>query len=771
MKKFLIFVCAVAIMLSAAILWLADIPNWVALDTDKILTADAASVMLDANGDEAVLLAGVQARVILNSSEIPDIVKRAFISAEDVRFYKHNGIDVKRIFGALLNDIRTMSLKEGASTITQQLVKLTHLTSEKKLSRKMNEAYLALRLERVMPKDEILTAYLNTVYFGSGAYGIESAARTYFGKSASSLNISEAALLAGIIKAPSRYSPFAFPDSARVRRDYVIDKMLEENYISVDQATEAKKAELPNETYNKDVSAFGWYRDAVIDECASILNISADDLLTGGYTVHTCLNADMQLYAEKLFENGANFPDPASDGTPAQAAFCAIDPATGAVRALIGGRSYSVARGLNRATQSRRQPGSAFKPISVYASAIDAYGLSPSSVIDDVKRVYDGGYSPNNAGGKFYGSVTLRTALSKSLNAATVSLIDFTGIKSARDYAMRAGIPLNDGDNGLALALGSLTYGVTPLELACAYAPLANGGVSAQGHTVDKIINRNGRVVYERAYAQNRVMKSASAYLITDMLTTAAESGSASALAQAGMPIAGKTGTSSIAGEGNRDIWTVAYNPDLICASWMGFDETDDQHQIPSWAGGSSYPARLLAQFFKGMGSGADFEMPDGVAAVRLDKNALETECRALRAPDYAPAELTVNEVFDKERVPAYFSNAFEAPEKLEKLNAEIVSGGRARIWFTIQSANADYLLVRKADGNSEVIATANGRAGDVFEYTDELKSEICAYTVVARNRTLHQTGKTVLSAESDAVTLNRRKNLLEQIEDLFITQ
>ncbi len=771
MKKLLIIVCAIIIILSATVLWLADIPNWVSLDTDRILSSDAASVMLDANGEEAALLSGVRKRVILRSEEIPDIVKHAFISAEDTRFLKHRGIDVRRIFGALVNDIRTMSLKEGASTITQQLVKLTHLTGEKKLSRKLNEAYLALRLERVMSKDEILTAYLNTVYFGSGAYGIESASRAYFGKNASSLDISEAALLAGIIKAPSRYSPFASPDSALVRRDYVIDKMLEENYISEDEATEAKKAALPQETNSENAIAFGWYRDAVIDECVSLFKISADDLLTGGYTVYTCLNPDMQLYAEKLFENGANFPDPASDGTPAQAAFCAVDAVTGAVRAVIGGRSYSVARGLNRTTQSRRQPGSAFKPISVYASAIDAYGLSPSSIIDDVKRVYDGGYSPNNAGGKFYGSVTLRTALSKSLNAATVSLIDFTGINSARDYAMRAGIPLDKSDNGLALALGSLTYGVTPLELACAYAPLANGGNSAQGHTVEKIVDRNGRIVYEHAYRQNRVMKSSSAYLITDMLKTAAESGSASALSQAGMPLAGKTGTASISENGNRDIWTVAYNPDLICVSWMGFDETDDEHQIPSWAGGSSYPSQLLAKFFSEIGSGADFQIPNSVTTVSLDKSALETEYHALRAPDYAPKELTISEVFDKEHMPSHYSNAFEAPEKLKTLNAEIMPSGSSRIWFTIQSANADYLIVRKANGKSEVIATASGRAGDVFEYIDEFDAEVCEYTVVARNRTLYLAGKTVLSEESDSVTLFRRKNLLEQIQDLFIAR
>ena len=509
-KRAIWITLAVAAALLLIFLWRLDIPHWQRLDVEKLNEVNTATEVFDANDQSAGTLRGGVNRKLVSISSVPEPVQNAFIAAEDLRFYRHHGVDVRRMFGALWKDLTTLSYAQGASTITQQLIKLTHLSSAKSLSRKVQEIVLALQLERVMTKPQILEAYLNTVYFGHGAYGIEAAANVYFDKPVSALTVSEGALLAGIIKAPSTYAPHLNPEKAVRRRDGILATMAEHGFISADEAERARSEALALKENQSDDRQYAWYMDAVLTEAAQALGLSADEVLTGGYAIRTGLNPAMQTSAEALFRDADAFPA-AIDETPVQASLIALDAATGEVRAVIGGRSYDVAMGLNRATQIRRQPGSAFKPVSTYAAAIDAYGFVPSSTVQDTPRTFEGGYTPRNAGDNTYGTVTLREALSRSLNIATVDLADLIGTDALRRYAQRFGIPLSDRDVNLSLALGSLTDGVSPEVLGGAYCALANGGLRVTPHFIREIRDASGRTVYRAGTVQARAVQDSTA--------------------------------------------------------------------------------------------------------------------------------------------------------------------------------------------------------------------------------------------------------------------
>lgn len=764
MKKATVIVSAICLAGLALLLYALDFSSWQKLNLDKIVNVNAASVLYDKDGNEFGAVGKSKSANYLKKDEIPEHVKNAFIACEDKRFYSHSGIDIKRIFGAFLNNIKSASYSEGGSTITQQLVKLTHLSQEKKLSRKANEAVLAMKLEKALSKDEILTAYLNTVYFGAGAYGLENASRIYFGKSPRELTIAEAATLAGIIKAPSAYSPRNDPEKAEERRNYVLLRMMEDGYISKSDMEKAKSKAI-EVVSNADREEFPWYRDLVLDEAEEKLNLSADEILTGGYQIYTCIDQERQKRIETLYKIDSLFPQNASDGTKAESTFICVDAQNGGILCCVGGRGYEVMRGFNRATDARRQPGSALKPLSVYAAAIDGLGMSPTTIVDDTQRTFDGGYAPKNAGGSYNGLVTLREALARSLNVASVSLIEFTGIDRARDYIKRFGLPVEKSDNGLALALGSMTKGVTPMELTEGYAALSNGGRVVNAHAIEKIVDRNGKTVYEFAPTNKRAVTMESAYMLTSMLTTAATTGSARALKDAPCPVAAKTGTVSIDENKNRDAWTAAYTTEIAACVWMGFDETTEDMYMRSAESGS-FAAKLMAEFMKSE-TGKEFRRPDTIAELSIDKQALSNQKRVWLAPENAPKTLTQTEIFLKGREPNVISPAFQTPVRP---NAPEVSekGDEIIIRFTIADEAYEYLVFSETEGNKELIASVTGTLGEKKEIHVPRKTKTTVYTLAARNKIMHEAGVTLLSLESDGVEVYGKKTITGMLENLL---
>ncbi|MDP2892224.1 MAG: transglycosylase domain-containing protein, partial [Bacillota bacterium] len=394
------FATLVLAFISGCLIFYVIVASETRLDESKLKNLPQALLIYDSKGTEQATVSGSQNRQCVPLSKVPQYVRDAFIAVEDVRFYQHGGLDIKRIFGALWDDITSGKLKEGASTISQQLIKLTHLTSEKTIMRKVKEAVMAIQLERSYSKDEILEMYLNTVYFGNGAYGIEAASKAYFGKDVSELTLSQGALLAGVIKSPSNYAPHLDFEAAIKRRDVVLSLMEQYGFIPAEAEASAKaeKIALATQTSSRGYP-YGYFTDAALDEARDALGISSDELMTGGYRIYTTLDPAAQKACEDLFLDKANFPPDAADGTLAQSAMVVIDPETGGVSALMGGREYVVKHGLDRATGMYRQPGSAIKPVLVYAPALELGICTPATVLYDSPQDFNG-YKPDNFGGK-----------------------------------------------------------------------------------------------------------------------------------------------------------------------------------------------------------------------------------------------------------------------------------------------------------------------------------------------------------------------------------
>ena len=746
------WILAAALTLTAALLALLlyqlDLGAWQSLDLSRIRNQPLATVVFDREDAAAGALSGAVNRVWVSLEDLPSYVPQAFVAAEDSRFYSHHGVDVRRIFGALLHDAATLSLSQGASTITQQLIKLTHLTSEKTLARKAQEAYLALKLEKQMTKDEILEAYLNTVYFGAGAYGVQAASQVYFGKDASQMTLSEASLLAGVIQSPSRYAPHRNLEGALQRRSYVLKAMVSCGFLSENQADEAASS-VP-EIQAAVSQARGWYLDQVLLEAMSLLHTDAEGVLGGGYRVYTYLDTAAQTAAQEALAN-AQYPEAAAQG-----ALIAMDPQTGGICALVGGRSYTAALGLNRALSARRQPGSLMKPVSTYALAVEKYGYLPSTTVYDVQRSYADGYTPGNSGGNYAGATTLRTALQKSMNAATVDLAETMGVSQVADMAASLGIPLSQEDRNLSLALWSMTAGVTPREMCAAYCALANGGTLRQTACIRRIEDRYGRVVYVQKNAGTQAISPETACILTDMLKSAASQGTARALSALNVPIAGKTGTAGLKNGDTSDVWIAAYTPEICTVVWMGKDDNSGGGMAAS-VSASGYAAPACTQFLSSLSlSGDDFPLPASLDRVLADRYALESGLGLMLATDKTPREYTQPEIVRRgAAVPV--SQAWEAPLPVTDL---AVSGGKnqsPQVTFTALQPFAEYLILRKSGAETRVVATLSGSAGEALSFTDTEAdtSQINDYSVLPRHRLLYECGQTLSGPVSRTVRCN----------------
>ena len=759
MKRERWIVYAGLVLLIGVCVFLLDIPHWKALDMGKLNSFDESTTLYDRSGRLMVSLHAREDRNVVRPEEIPPLVKNAFIAIEDARFYSHHGVDWMRVFGALISDLKSMSFREGGSTITQQLIKLTHLSSEKSLSRKAQEAYLALKLERKMDKESILAAYLNTVYLGHGTYGIQSAARVYFDKEIQELSLAEAAALAAIVKSPSAYAPHLNPEACFNRRNIVITAMEEQNMVSHEDAEKARSEPLNLAPGQRD--QFGsWYADYVLDQAAKLMSLSVDDFYIGGYRIDTTLDLSRQGLADRLFTDQSLFPSDALDGTSCQSAMVCLDPSDGSILSIMGGRSYDVHRGLNRATQSLRQPGSTFKPISVYAAAVDLFGCTPVTLLRDEERDFGGGYRPGNAGEKQNGIVTLRQALARSMNLATMDLLTRTGVDAAWMYATRAGIPLSDLDRNLSIALGSLHDGVSPLSLCAAYCPLANGGYYSEPYVIRRILDKDGQAIYTHEPTRHTVMRPESAAMLTSVLSSAATWGTAAALSSVPGAVAGKTGTVAAA-KGNRDIWTVAFTPSEVVTVWMGFDQTTDKHVLPEGTTGSGFPARLAARLLESFADqDAVFVVPDTLKRVELDGQALMTEGQVVLSSEYTPPTGRIQELLPLSQVPTEVSDLWNPPERPVSLHIDTDPRGGVLISLFSLDPYVEYRIMREQNGNTELVAALRGRKGALLTARDEPNGS-CDYWVQSVHVLRQQAGMEAEAEPSERIHWSRN-NLFE---------
>lgn len=553
-------------------------------------TVNDTTIVFDEMGKEVAALNRGQSGIRVSYNQIPKDLINAFVAIEDERFWHHNGIDIKRIIGAFIHNIQRRSLSEGASTITQQLVRNKLLMFEKSFKRKIQEQYLAIQLEKRLTKQQILEEYLNTINLGNGAYGVQAAAYTYFGKDVSKLSLAECALIAGITKNPSYYNPFKFPDHAKKRQELVLKKMLELGYITEDeyyQAINQKLVYSKNNRRNLLPYKYPYFVDSVIDEAIVVLQRQkgitkeeAEDLVYGGgLKIYTTLDSSIQSAMEEVFSDSRYMPTVRyydKNGTPQpQAAAVLIDFRTGAVKGIMGGRgNMNAVRLFNRATMSVRQPGSAIKPIAVYALALER-GYSPWSIVLDAPFSI-GGYAPKNwytnktGYSSYKGYMTLKQALVWSANVPAVKLAYKLGVQNVYENLKNFGFTtLTEEDkNNLSIAIGGFTYGVKPIELTAAFAAVANEGVYIKPHFIAKIEDRYGNTIYEYTYESRRVMEERNAQLLTDMLQSVVKTGITIGTSF-DYPVAGKTGTT----DDNKDRWFVGYTPDYVLGVWVGEDE------------------------------------------------------------------------------------------------------------------------------------------------------------------------------------------------------
>ncbi|MWV46699.1 PBP1A family penicillin-binding protein [Paenibacillus sp. HJL G12] len=533
-------------------------------------------------------------RAMAELEEMPELLKATFLAVEDRRFYSHQGLDYTGITRALWNNTMRMKVSEGGSTITQQLARNLFLNRDQNMLRKVNEASIALALEKRLSKHDILRLYLNQIYMGDGQYGVKAAAEHYFGVTdLKKLEIMQIAALAAIPKGPSIYNPLSDSELPRERRELVLSIMRQRGLITREEMLAAVHEEYmpPAATKSKTIGAS--YLDAVMKEASDLTGKSREDLQTGGYTIVTAMNTAAQSALEESFRNPDLFPPDGKD-RQVESAMVIMDHRTGEVLALTGGRNPS-AGNLNRAVVDARQPGSSFKPIIDYGPALESGLYTPESVLPDLKTAY-GSYKPENLNGVYRGQTTMKVALQESINAPAVWLLKQVGLSKAIGFAAKLGIDLPEEDHNLSIALGGLHQGISPLKMAQAYSVFASGGFFREAHTVRQIKDSKGKVLYTHDSKQRQAIKPVTAERMTAMLRNVVNEGTGKK-ARLNRPVAGKTGTTQldlagISRKANRDLWFVGYTPEWTAAVWMGFDRTDKDNYMTA---GSGQAAALFA--------------------------------------------------------------------------------------------------------------------------------------------------------------------------------
>lgn len=507
--------------------------------------------------DGTVLLqTGNATRETLKSWQMPDKLKQAFVAIEDSRFYEHDGVDYKGVARALVANVTSQNLVEGASSINQQLARMVYLNQERSFWRKLREIRLAQRLNQGLSKDQILERYLNLVYLGEGTYGVADSAWVYFTKKVDQLTLAEMATLAAMPPAPNKYSPFVNPQFAKGRRDFVLDRMVDAKFITTAEANAAKAEPLkPKRSRMKRAEQQARYFTKYIEQELP-KRISAKAIKQGGLTVETTLNPQWQEKAEEVVNSTVRN----NRGSFGQAAMVSIDPRTGGIRAMVGGTDFETNQ-FNRVTQAKRQPGSTFKPI-LYATAI-AGGISPNKTYLDAPLDVDG-YKPKNAGKSFRGQISMRDALVNSVNIIAVKILIDTGWQPVIDVAKKMGIE-SKLEPYYSLALGGLE--VNLLEITSAYTTFANQGVHNPVHGIARIVNNKGEILYEHKSKPEKVFEPDTNAIMTWMMRGVVNEGTATS-AQIGRPVAGKTGTT----DKERDLWFIGFVPQLVTGVWLGND-------------------------------------------------------------------------------------------------------------------------------------------------------------------------------------------------------
>ncbi len=672
------------------------------------------------NNNNKLLTSNIKQKNI-NVEEIPKNVVEAFVSIEDKSFYKHKGVNYKRMLSSTIKNIKSKSLKEGASTISQQVVKNTHLTNEKTFKRKINELLLTQKLEKSLSKNEIMTSYLNAIYFGGGAFGINNASQRYFSKDAKDLSLEEGATLAGIIKSPSKYSPITHPEECKKRRDLVLHQMFKDKKISDEVYNKAKNSEL-NLKLNRSCLGSNSYYSASINEACKILKLNEKDLMLNEYKIYTYQNEDLQKIADEEMNNSSAYcKQENSNGL-----IISVDNKTGGVNAFSGKSDYDL-------LTLSRQPGSVFKPIISYAPCLENNIINPLTPILDEKLNIDG-YEPKNYNNSYHGWTSAKNCLAKSLNVPSVKLLNYVGIDKAKSFASKLKINFDANDNGYALALGGMTKGLNFLNLTNCYQCFANNGKYIDIGFIKEIKTKDGKTIYKHNETGKQVIKESTAFLLSDMLKESVKNGTCRKLNLANYNnICAKTGTVGVNNKNkeNSDVWSLSYTPQSTLCVWFG--STDNKNLLPKNITGANTPTLLAQSFYsKAKLKKDNFIKPDSV--IEKEINALEynNNQKIMLASDSTPDRYKIKALFSLGNEPKETSNIFD---ELEDIKINVIKNENDNVEISFKANNyIEYEIIRKDDDNEIILDTIKNKNENIMFCDKTLKQgNLYTYYVIAK--------------------------------------
>lgn len=683
-----------AILVLAVLFYYFGVTAGLKLDRSKLTLDTSCMQIYDGEGNQIDTSAKRSATPF---SSFPDYLPNAFVAVEDKRFYTHNGLDYRRIGKALMKNIASFSFREGASTISQQLIKNTHLTSEKTVNRKLKELKLTRILEHNYEKEEILELYLNSIYFGHSAFGISDAAYFYFGKDPSELTAAESAMLAALVKSPNRYSPFRNTEKCLERRNLVLSLMKEQGYLSESEYRDALAESLPDSP--AETRSGNAYLDLIYEELSELFpDVKSGEL--GSLRIETFFEPDLQRELEK---------------TEAESDICIL---------VRDNRSQGIKALYSTVGTPKRLPASTIKPLLVYAPALEENLISPATPVLD-ERTDFGGYSPDDYNGASGQYMSVRYAISRSVNIPAVKILNELGIRRGANYLGKMDLPIEEEDLSLALALGGMREGFTLPQLCDAYSTFANSGMFSPSRAISRIVNEHGTELYKFCPQTRRVFSEDVAYLMNDMLMTTVREGTAKKLKSLPFPICAKTGTGGNA-EGNTDAYTVSYTTENVVAVWLG-----NRDNSPIEATGGGLPANIALRINRYLyRNGAPKAFPEcgEVETLSFDKEEYEKNHRILRSDPAAPLYTDNRELFRKSALPKEQSNRYSAPSISQP---RIYVKNNAVYIELCQTEYYDYEIKRENRG--KIATIYNGKYQKTICDNSVRSGESYSYTVVPR--------------------------------------
>lgn len=703
LKKVLIALCSFTLLIIiASTAYYFAVTNNVNLDESKLIDLNSSIEIYDNNNALIEEISGEKS--VINAEDLPKHTINAFIAIEDKRFYSHSGIDVKGLIRATLNNIKSFSLKEGASTITQQLIKNTHLSGEKTLNRKLKEIKLAFQLEKKYSKTEIIEMYLNTIYFGEGCFGINSAARKYFGISSKDLTLNQSAALAGIVKAPSVYSPTNSLENCTKRKDIVLKEMLNQNFITKEEY---------NENLNKPVKL-----TQVEEQHSAYLELVKKEL-NEIFSDNFSFNSKIKVYTYFDKKTQAN-----------------IESATNAKnsdtdkRAIVLDSKNNITAFYSTCKDIYRPLGSTIKPIAVFAPALENSEIDACTPINDEKTDFDG-YSPSNYKDIYYGYVSAKTALAKSLNTCAVKIMNNCGIKKSLSYINKTDIPVTDNDQSLCVALGATEKGATLTQIASSYGTFVNKGNYSSPKTIRKIENKDGISIYNDKKIYERIFGEDTAFLINYMLKDTVTDGTAKKLSTLNIPLSAKTGTVGTE-DGNTDAYSISYNGNYIFACWIG---NKNNALMSNSITGGTLPTAIAYEFWEKMIL-QEYSLPDTfycehVKEINLDKVSYEQDHKIEKADENFPDRYILKEIFSIKHIPKAISERFSSPNVK---SGEISVNNNGILISLCLPQYSKFKIYKHCDGQKFMIY--EGEVNDStlqVEYTDEyvLPDKVYTYSII----------------------------------------